>query len=272
MTPELVVKALETFAAFLMKYFIALAAVGAFTMALMEACKTIFDIKTRFHLSFVKRFINSDKEAQRTSQEISATLEQQNDYIDTFSELVHLISGIEVGKARNVSYKDGEKLLTVFSLETANMMGKIQDAVDAAIDDPNRYRNLFIFATSGSDTADAVKWLEIANPPPGDNINANMNNTMKTRSELYKRLHQLAKRKLDRLQLQITYRWANVNQFYANVLGGLILFCTLLWINRNETMYFDDYLIVFIASTTGGILSPVAKDMISWLQKVKSRG
>ena len=268
MSPELVTKALESFSDFLMKYLVALAAVGALTMALIEAYKKVFDSRTKYHFNFVREFINTDKEALKTSMEINEKLHLNHTFSDTFSELVHLMCGIEVGKARLITNKDEEKLLTVFSLEVANLMSKIQDAVDAAIDNPNRYPNLFIFATSGADTDDAATWIMIAQTPPGSADPA----VAKTRSELYTRLHQLAKRKLDRLQLQLTYRWTNLNQLYANALGGATLFITLVWINRSNTMHPDDYWIIFIVSIIGGILSPIAKDMISWLQKVKTRG
>lgn len=268
MSPELVTKALESFSDFLMKYLVALAAVGALTMALIEAYKKLFDSRTKFHFNFVRGFIDNDQEAKKTSEEINDKLQQHHIFSNTFSELVHLMCGIEVGKASLITDRNEEKLLTVFSLEVANLMGKIQDAVDAAIDNPNRYPNLFIFATSGADTDDAAAWMQISQTSP-----SNTDPTIaKTRSDLYTRLHQLAKRKLDRLQLQLTYRWTNLNQLFAIVLGGIILFITLVWINRNETMHLDDFLIILSASTIGGILSPVAKDMISWLQKVKTRG
>lgn len=266
MTPELVMKALVSFSEFLMKYLVALAAVGALTMALIEAYKKVFNSLTSFHFNFIRGFIDSDQEAQRTSREINEKLQLSHAFADTFSELVHLMSGIEVGKARLINDRDEEKLLTVFSLDVANMMGKIQDAVDAAIDNPNRYPNLFIFATSGADTGDAAAWLQIAQTP---SITADPA-MAKTRSELYTRLHQLAKRKLDRLQLQLTYRWANLNQLYANAIGSVILFITLLWISRNEAMHLGDFLLILLASTIGGIMSPIAKDLISWLQKVKT--
>ncbi|NTW89079.1 MAG: hypothetical protein HGB26_08185 [Desulfobulbaceae bacterium] len=265
-TPELVTIALENFSVFLMKYLTALAAVGALTMALIEAYKKVFDSRTMFQFNYIRGFIDDDQEAQKTSREITEKLNLNYTFSDTFSELVHLMSGIEVAKARLIKDRDDEKLLTVFSLEVANMMGKIQDAVDAAIDNPIRYPNLFIFATSGADTGDAAAWMELSHIS-----SVNTDPAMaKTRSELYTRLHQLAKRKLDRLQLQLTYRWANLNQLYANGVGSVILLIALLWICRNVAMHAGDVLLIVLASTIGGILSPVAKDMISWLQKVKS--
>lgn len=271
MNPEVVTKALETFADFLMTYLVALAAVGALTMALIEAYKKLFDSRTKFHFNFVRQFIEGDEEARATSELINHNLQLQNSYSDTFSELIHLVSGIELEKAQALSAYERGNLLAIFSLESASMLGKIQDAVDAAIDNPNEYPNLFIFATSGTKTVDAQMWVQFATavapvPPATPPLSA------QTRSELYTRFHQLAKRKLDRLQLQLTTRWTNLNQLYANILGISVLFAALLWINRNRTLVFSDVLIIFIASTVGGILSPIAKDMISWLQKVKSRG
>jgi len=270
MNPEIVTNALVTFADFLMRYLAALAAVGALTMALIEAYKKLFDSRTKFHFNFVKHYIDDDEEARNTSLEITTNLQLQNSYSDTFSELIHLVSGIELKKALALSVYERGNLLAIFSLESASMLGKIQDAVDAAIDNPNDYPNLYIFATSGSKTSDAQMWIQLANAPsapPGTPLQ-----NVQIRSELYTRLHQLAKRKLDRLQLQLTTRWTNLNQLYANILGILILFATLMWLNRNNINCFKDVLIILVASTVGGVLSPIAKDMISWLQKVKSRG
>ncbi|MFZ2948631.1 MAG: hypothetical protein WA003_04015 [Desulfuromonadaceae bacterium] len=100
MTPELVMKALVSFSEFLMKYLVALAAVGALTMALIEAYKKVFNSLTSFHFNFIRGFIDSDQEAQRTSREINEKLQLSHAFSDTFPELVHLMSGIEVGKAR----------------------------------------------------------------------------------------------------------------------------------------------------------------------------
>jgi len=272
MNPELVTQALGTFADFLMKYFIALAAVGALAMALIEAYKKIFDSRTQFHFNFIKKYIDDDSEAFKTWTDFNIhhihglrNSEAHYSYSDTFAELIHLISGIEFEKARSLTAYEKGNLSAIFSLAAENMMAKIQDAVDAAIDNPERYPNLYIFATSGSETPDAVQWMKLSRAAIEDN------DKLKMRSELYTQLHQLAKRKLDRLQLQMANRWANMNLLWANLLGGLILFITLLWINRENALNFLDCLIILSASTTGGILSPIAKDMTTWLQKVKSR-
>jgi hypothetical protein len=267
-SPAQVTQAITQFADFLLKYFVALAAVGALTMALIEAWKKVFDSKTKFNVQYVQDFIADDIEAKRTSIQIETDVEHE--YSSTFAELVHLMCGIEVDKAHEVTQQNKDKLLTVFSLEAANLMAKIQDAVDTAIDDPKRYPNLFIFATSGARTADAAAWMELAYMA-AVNIDPVK---LKTRADLYTRLHQLAKRKLDRLQLQLTYRWTNLNQLSANLLGILILYCTLLWVYAPKQGAMDpgDYFLIFLVSTTGGILSPIAKDMVSWLQKVKTGG
>jgi hypothetical protein len=279
MEPKDVVTALTTFADFLMTYFATLAAVGAFTMALIETYKKLTDSRTKFHFNFVKKFINEDEEARNTSQEINENPEIQklhSDrslesilYSDSFSELIHLVSGVELKKAQSLTAYEKGNLLAIFSLESENMMGKIQDAVDAAIDNPERHPNLFIFSTSGSNTDDAIEWIKLANTPILPDASPQ---NVQIRSALYTRLHQLAKRKLDRLQLQLTTRYTNLNQSYAIFLGGFILFVTLMWINRKFVMEPLNVGIIFVASTVGGILSPIAKDMISWLQKVKSRG
>lgn len=272
MSPELVTKAVQGFAEFLTKYFVAIAAVGALAMAIIEACKKLFDLKTKFNVKYIQAFIADDKEARQTSEEIGTTVGTR--YYLTFPELVHLMCGIELARAQEVTCQDKEKLLTVFSLEVPNLMSKIQDAVDAALDAPRRYPNLFIFATSGAQTADAAEWIKLADLPAADIDPVKL----KTRADLYTRLHQLAKRKLDRLQLQLNYRWTNLNQLYGNLLGVLILFLCLLWVvvrqkeAQKATMEAGDYLLILLASTAGGILSPIAKDMVSWLQKVKSGG
>lgn len=272
MTPDIVTKALTDFSEFLIKYLAALAAVGALTMALIETCKKLFDLKTIFQFSFVKDFIDKDAEAIQTCNDLNKLTNINCVYTDTFSELIHLVSGIELDKARSMSKYKKDNLLAIFSLETASMMGKIQDAVDTAIEKPNLYRHLFIFATCGSDTKDAAEWMKLAITPPEP---ADSPKNIQTRSDLYVRLNKLSKRKLDRLQLLLSNRWANMNQLAANILGGIILFITLLWINHiNGTvpMTFYDYIKLFFASIVGGILAPIAKDMISWLQKVKSDG
>ena len=94
--------------------------------------------------------------------------------------------------------------------------------------------------------------------------------------ERFARLRQIVKRKLDGFQLYTGDRWATWNQFAANIVGFIVMFSSLLylnWVARNVSLNAPELLSSFTPtvipiSLLGGILSPVAKDLVNALKSV----
>lgn len=286
MDPAAVQKAVETFADFLLKYFVALAAVGALTMAILEAWKKIFDSRTRYHMKAVQRWIGVEGGRDFATAALLRETPTPPSSQHAYAELIHLTTGTELPKdeaeaQRLFAYSEivsshiripRKAELALFSLELERMMGHIQDAGDAALKDPERYPNLYRFLTWGTSDSDIEDWSKQVAVIPLDEKPDRKKAS--DRANLYARLHDAAKRKLDGFQLYTAYRWTNLNQLWANIVGAVTLFCALvgaqLWSGKGMTWW--TFALFFIVSLTGGALAPVAKDIVMALQKVRSRG
>ncbi|HET9425596.1 MAG TPA: hypothetical protein VFO55_09505 [Gemmatimonadaceae bacterium] len=254
------------FTDYILDYAIALAAVGALAMALIEAAKKLLDSRTRFHARRWTAWMMKSGEPGLDE----ATRRQA--YID----LLQLATGVTASEATDL----GDRLIksrgslpmangwnrdpaqAVFSLETARMMAAIQEAGDAALAAPARYTALFQLITSGADPRDVEFWMargRFAIPRDNDEV--------KAIADAFARLRQVFKRKLDAFQLYTEQRWATYNQFYANVVGAVIMLLALLEL-RVELGITPGWLVLL--AVFGGILSPIAKDLVSALRRVRN--
>ena len=270
---DLIEPAIRTFTDFLLRYFVALAAVGALAMALIELWKKMRHSETRFHAKHLTAWVAAD--ASR-SQVDSSVIQ------GAYAELIHLTTSVPMASASvsaasllaGQGIKAGplwvahEAAYALFALSLERMMGHVQDAADSALNNPRRYPALYTFVTAGADQADVDAWRELAESRrPG----RDEPEEARRRAELYARLHQIVKRRLDGFQLYTRQRWVNWNQLTANIVGTLVLFAALLW--SSGDMASPPSLAAMIAmSLLGGVLAPVAKDMVAALQKVRRGG
>jgi hypothetical protein len=252
--------AIEQFAEFLLQYFIVLAAAGTLAMAIVELFKKVHDSRTRFHARAVtKWFLDSPLGG------------------DAFGELLHLAAGVpkcHAGeRARSLLKENGampgwlwlpiQQSDSAFALELERMMTCFQDSVDAALTSPELFKHLFDFATESADPTDRRAWLIEAALPPG--LTPPTPQELKDRAERYARLRQAAKRKLDAFQMFTAMRWVNKQQLWANVLGTFILSTAFVVTG----MAGDDIVFAAAFSALGGMLAPVAKDVVVALQQVR---
>lgn len=286
MDPAAVQNAVVHFADFLLKYFIALAAVGAFAMAVLEAWKKLFDSRTRYHMQAVQHWIGIEGGRDFAAGAVLRSAGAPPSPERAYAELIHLTTGTELPlddaeAQRLFAYSEAmsKKIviprsaeLALFSLELERMMGHIQDAGDSALKDPKRYPNLYRFLVWGAKASDIKDWDAQATAIPLDKKPDR--NKAADRANRYARLHDTIKRKLDGFQLYTAYRWTNINQLTANVIGAVTLFDALLWAQHASARNMDGWTLAlfFAVSLTGGALAPVAKDIVTALQKVKGRG
>jgi hypothetical protein len=285
-TPDSIVSTVNRFTDFLLGYVGALAAVGALSMALIEAGKKLLDSRTRFQaLRWTQWLQRSPFETNAISSsstkggpELSLSL--------AYGELLQLSTGVP----RPVAIDAAERLLTngghlparhaflrsdlpahaLFALDLQRMMGSVQEAADIALASPRQNTSLYVLMTSGADTADIRRWYEegadgmiaIADPTPQDRA------AIKDHADRFARLRQIVKRKLDGFQLYAGDSWAAWNQTVANIVGIVALFLILIWV-KSTSATSPGYLTIVVLSLFGGILSPIAKDLVSALKRVK---
>jgi hypothetical protein len=280
-TAENVVGTVGQFSDLLLAYIVALAAVGAFSMVLVEALKKLLDSRTRFHTRRWTQWVARspfDASVLRTTEPLSLAL--------AYGELLQLCTGV----ARTVANDEASLLLdhdghvrtlnrffyrqlpvdAIFALDLKHMLGSIQEAADVALASPAQHKNLYLLMTSGAEPRDIVEWhdkgpdglIAIADP------NAEDRRAIKEHADRFARLRQIVRRKLDGFQLYASDRWASWNQIVANIVGMIGFFLILFGIRNTSRIDFS-FPTILALSLFGGILSPLAKDLFSALSRVK---
>jgi hypothetical protein len=285
--PAAVVATIQAFTVFLVRYLAALAAVGAFSMAFVETIKTLVDARTWFQ---TRRFVKWMSATPFERAGVLARNGEKDDKERPLAELLRISTALSesdaIAAARRLLQGKGwfpglfgwwrEPSHALFALELPKMMGAVQDAADVALNSPARYPAFYLLMVSGADTEDVRAWHEQANqliatvsgqPSPADRL------LMKDRADVYARLKLLVKRKLDTFQLNTSDRWATGNQLVANAAGVLTLSFVLMYLSRHSAAgaaHQLDPIEIILLSLLGGILAPVAKDLVSTLQRVKN--
>jgi hypothetical protein len=285
-TPANIVSTVNRFTDFLLSYVGALAAVGALSMALIEAGKKLLDSRTRFQALRWTQWV------QRSPFEASVIPSSGTkggpalSLSSAYGELLQLCTGVPRAVANNAA----EQLLAsrgrlsarhaflrselpahaLFALDLQRMMGSIQEAADIALASPRQNGSLYLLMTSGADPTDVRRWYEegpdsmiaIVDPSPQDR------QAIKDHADRFARLRQIVKRKLDGFQVYAGDSWATWNQSVANIVGIVALFLILIWI-KSTSPSSPGYPTIVLLSLFGGILSPIAKDLVSALKRVK---
>lgn len=288
-TPEGVVGAVNQFAEFLLRYVGALAAVGALSMALIEAGKKLLDSRTKFQtLRWTRWMLRTKIEEGILPQNALITKYDGaagSTHARALAELLQLCTGITreeavVASVRLVTARGHLPFLhafhpdpahALFALDLSRMMGSIQEAAEVALAAPEQFPNLYLMMTTGAEREDISQWFDKGSA--GFVSIADTNPTLKERQEIkehaerFARLRQIIKRKLDGFQLYTGDRWGSWNQAAANAVGIAVLLGVLLWLRRsiNDLSMFG----IIVISLLGGILSPVAKDLVAALKRVK---
>jgi len=285
-TPASIVSTVNRFTDFLLSYVGALAAVGALSMALIEAGKKLLDSRTRFQALRWTQWLLRSPFDPSVIPSTTAKGAPMLSLSSAYGELLQLCTGVP----RAVANDAAERLLAsrgrlparhaflrseipahaLFALDLQHMMGSIQDAADIALASPRQNASLYMLMTSGADPTDISRWYEagpdsmiaIADPNPQDR------RAIKEHADRFARLRQIVKRKLDGFQVYAGDSWANWNQTVANIVGIVALFLILIWV-KSTSPSSPGYPTIVLLSLFGGILSPIAKDLVTALKRVK---
>jgi hypothetical protein len=210
--------------------------------------------------------------------------EKQQSYAwqGAYCELLHLTTGLRMGAEWNeemsgISYSRRVSS-ALFELDLARMMGQIQEAADAALNNPELYPNWFAFLTRGCSHADRSDWLNAMGRRSEINSMDLTTGDTKHLADVYGRIRLLMRRQLDSFQTVTSFRWREFNQKWAIILGAVLMFIAqvVALVNQPHDGAFSITLFTFgqlvLVSVLGGVLAPVAKDLVDALAKVKSSG
>ncbi len=278
MTPEDVYRTIDQLADFILRYAVTLAAIGALSMALIELLKTLFSWRDRFHKKRFCDWVRNVPIPQAASEEICRSLPandaafHQNVYI----KLIQLTTGEPVGPsdmAKPIEWMPwvitpGNAL---FVLDLEKMMGQIQDAADTVLGHPRVYPDLYLFFSAGADPNDIAQWFRWAQHPPAQTTtHANL---AKDQADTYARLRQFIRRRLDAFQLTAGYQWQTGNQVASVLLGAVLLFGSLIYLAPPNLLSRPlGWVGLIVTSLIGGIMAPVAKDLVIALKRMRSSG
>lgn len=285
--PTGIISTIDRLTTFLTGYLSALAAVGALAMAAIEFAKKLFDWRTRFHARRLLGFV-VNTQAERDAKARRLGIGEDSPTPVVLAELMQLGTGVSDSEARskaNLLVESGggmplwqagrrDPAHALFALELERMMGAIQEAGDVALASPGTYPHLYVLMTSGASDADVENWFvngervmaatAVADATPA------MRDDAKRLGDQFTRLRQIMKRRLDAFQLYTADSWASWNQLWANVVGAVTMFLVLTWMRSTDDPNTPGWGATLILSLLGGVLSPLAKDLLNLLKRVKS--
>lgn len=299
---DLLFQAIVSIAEFIQKYAVTLAALGALTMALIEAYKKLFGVLGKFQSEALRQWLQQDaidgskapapgKTRQNQHYIVPASAvalvqagKQPQPYVwqDAYRELLHLTTGLRMGAEEDEEVPGTSYLRRVssalFELDLARMMGQIQEAADAALNNPELYPNWFAFLTRGCSPDDRVEWLEAMGRRSGSNSQDSESVDTKHLADVYGRIRLLMRRQLDSFQTVTSFRWREANQKWAIIIGAILMSFAQVMVlvkhSQDVSFSIDLFTIgqLILISVLGGVLAPVAKDLVDALAKVKSGG
>jgi len=262
---------------FILHYALALAATSVLAMALLEAWKSIRKSREHFHMHRIHKWI--------AEAPLPANLaEPEKPYPAGFhnrvyQQLILLTTGENLDDRYGLDRIKGRRFdlspsNALFALELDRMMGQLQEAADVVLSNPTIYPELYRFLTTGTSPDDVKNWETASTQVPDEKTISR--EQMKSRVDAFSRLSKFVKRRLDSLQITMNYEWVGWNQWWSIVLGGALLFLSLSYIEVSASGWAlvnpITWLRTLIASMIGGVMAPVAKDLVIALKKVRSGG
>lgn len=277
MSPEDVYRAIDHLVGFILRYAVTLAAVSALSMALIELFKALAKWRDRFHKQRVRVWVRKAAVPRDAFDRIQESAPGEDEFHKRiYDQLLRLTTG----EAHDVASMERPIEWTPWSVSPGNalfalpldkMMGQIQDAADAAMGNPSLYPEFYLFLTAGSRLDDITAWYHWATEPP---VRSPEDAALaKKQADTYARLRQFIRRRLDAFQITAGYCWETGNQFASVLLGAVLLFVTLVTLaipKAPQTAL--GWLGLFFLSIMGGIMAPVAKDLVIALKRMRSGG
>lgn len=270
MNPADINKVLGLFVDFILRYGITLVAIGALSMALIEAFKSLFSWRDRWHRWKFCNWIQSIELPLRAFDQTEDLLPENESafHHSVYTQLIQLTTGQDVGvEEMNRGFEilpwDISQSNALYALDLEKLMGQVQDAADMALSHPHKYKELYLFLTAGGDVEDIANWYRWAQTSPVSA--ADDPKKAKNQADTYSRLRQFIRRRLDAFQLTTSYRWQTINQVASVVLGSVLLFGTLVYIDDKNT----SLMTLITISLLGGIMAPAAKDLVVALKRMR---
>ena len=243
---------------FVLDYLLLLTAVSTLAMGIVEAYKGLTDARARFHRRMLDTWI-------RTYSDPTEKL---------YSELQ-----MPAPRAEGMwnTIKDGFSSLwmdfrfpyanAVLSLEPPQFVGKLQQAMEAALQDPQRHREVIgmLVNAGGTPVRKAVttwkKQLKFQSEGSAD-----YDAQLAERS--YAQIHGTMTYLLDVLMVTCQFTWGRGARLMATVVGAEIMFPLLYMSNQSAEQPLPIWALIPL-SLAGGALAPVSKNLVSAIRQAR---
>ena len=268
---------------FIGRYAVTLAALGVLTVAILEAVKKLFNLRQVFQRNALEAWLGQATSGRQAASHYTVVSKDPGEVVamtipasslplyewrQAYAELLHLSTGLPIAvptgsKGTPITFSRSVDF-ALFELELPELMGQMQEAADAALNHPERYPHWFTFVTRGVRPEERQQWRdslrEMASASEADR---------KALGELYGRIRLLVRRQLDAFQTVTAYRWREWNQLYSWVLGFVLMFVAQILSSETTDLPLPAWWKVVAVSLLGGLLAPVAKDIVDALAKIK---
>lgn len=224
--------------------FVALAAAGTLSMALLQLVKELTPLRTWYQRVWVKDWVASRIDVSRNVLPASLGKSIPSN-ADALNQLVELATG-------------GDEH-ALFELTAEQMVAQMNAAAGAALDYPKKYAKLVMVLSAGADAQDVAAVVggparTTAKDPGADYLDA--------RNRVGNRIQ----RNLDGLQISLSSRWKLWMQIFALVLTVVLI---LLGIWYANVLNPSTFVAGIFAGIVGGYIAPVTRDLVAALQSLR---
>ena len=232
--------ALDDYVKYLWPMAVALAGVGIATMATLQMVKDLLRLQWYFNRWQVRRWL---AERARRCHEHDASFAP--DVGRAHAELITLATAGDED--------------AFYSLDGQQIAAQMGAASQIALDYPRLYADLFLCLAAEAEPADIRRVMGPPPRPPAKQAWIAARN----------RVAHSVQRTLDGLQISLTNRWKHWNQTVSYALNVLFVMVALRSVNTKITSapVVDSMLVALLS----GFLAPVAKDLVTALQQLRSR-
>jgi hypothetical protein len=241
--------ALETMTGDMGGLAVLVAGIGALSMAVVEALKSMLPLRAYFHRGEIERWLKGEH-LSTDARLMGIGFDDLPSAVDADAAFIELLR-LAIG---GTSYQTA-----LFEQAPEKMFGQIQAGANVAMDFPTIAPNLYEFLTheAGSERVGATRALQKAQKPgdPSD-------------QEVWSRFSEaLHAGQVDpkTLQSRVTYRWGRYNQFAAFFTAVGFSIAALVQVPKLSALS------IAVLAVAAGFLAPPAKDLAAALSNIRYR-
>lgn len=223
----------------------AMAAVGALSMAIIQAVKDVFSLRKRYQRWKLNHWLEAK------ADKLGECGKPRPDVTKAKEDLI-----------RNATAGDEDAF---YDLPIEQLCGQMNAAVQTVLDFPEKHQDLLRCLAAKADSEDID--LLLTQPQAAKAGQPKSQELVNARTRV---IHQV-QRAIDGFQIAASYRWKWSLQVAAIVLSFCLIIIGFWKLLPNYDINLgDSWPFVIVAALLGGVLAPVARDLIAAIQKLRA--